>query len=100
MDGVLKYLSIWVYVKFYQILLGMTNMAISRRDIYWGYAAQLLNVGAGLILLPVVVRYFSPEDVGLWFVFITLAGLAQLLEFGFQPTLARNTAYVYAGARS
>ena len=75
-------------------------MAVNRRDIFWGYTAQLLNVGAGLILLPVIVRYFSPEDVGLWFVFITLAGLAQLLEFGFQPTLARNTAYVYAGARS
>lgn len=74
--------------------------ATASGDIIWGYIAQALNIGAGLILLPVILRYLSPEDVGLWFVFITLASLAQLLEFGFQPTLARNAAYVYAGASS
>lgn len=72
---------------------------LTRRDFFWGYAAQILNVGLGLIMLPAIVRYMSPEEVGLWFVFITLAGLAQLLELGFQPTLARNISYVYAGAQ-
>jgi O-antigen/teichoic acid export membrane protein len=72
----------------------------TRRDLLWGYAAQGLNVGAGLILMPVVLHRLAPEDVGLWFVFVTLAGLAQLLEFGFQPTLARARAYVQAGART
>ena len=74
--------------------------AATPRDMLWGYIAQSLNIGAGLILLPIILHYFNSEDVGLWFVFITLASLAQLLEFGFQPTLARNTAYVYAGAQS
>lgn len=73
---------------------------VTRRDVLWGYAASALNIGAGLILLPVILRYLSTEDVGLWFVFITLASLAQLLEMGFQPTLARNAAYVYAGAQT
>lgn len=71
-----------------------------RSDLKWGYLAQGLNVGSGLLLLPFVVRYLPAEEVGLWFVFITLGALAQLLEFGFQPTIARNTAYVYAGART
>jgi O-antigen/teichoic acid export membrane protein len=69
-------------------------------DLRWGYLAQVLNLGSGLLLLPFVVRHLSTEQVGLWFVFITLAALAQLLEFGFQPTVVRNTAYVYAGART
>lgn len=79
-----------------------TNMtrSVTHKDILWGYIAQALNIGAGLILLPVILHYLPAEDVGLWFVFITLASLAQLLEFGFQPTLARNTAYIYAGAQS
>jgi len=72
---------------------------VTQRDVLWGYAASALNIGAGLILLPVILRYLPSEDVGLWFVFITLASLAQLLEMGFQPTLARNAAYVYAGAQ-
>lgn len=66
----------------------------------WGYCSQALSIGAGLLLLPLILYYLPPADVGLWFVFITLAGLAQLLEFGFQPTLARNAAYVYTGAQS
>lgn len=70
----------------------------ARADLAWGYLAQALNLGAGVLLLPVVVRFLPPAQVGLWFVFLTLGALAQLLEFGFQPTLARNMAYAYAGA--
>jgi len=69
-------------------------------DYLWALAAQALNVGSGLILLPIVLRYLDPGEVGLWFVFLALGSLAQLLELGFQPTLVRSTAYVYAGARS
>lgn len=72
---------------------------ITRGDLLWGYAAQALNLGSGLLLLPVSARYLSPDDLGLWFVFVALASLAQLLELGFLPTLARNASYVYAGAR-
>lgn len=73
--------------------------AVTKRDVFWGYLAAALNIGAGLILLPVVVKFLSADDVGLWFVFIALANLVQLLEMGFQPTLARNTAYIYSGAQ-
>lgn len=72
---------------------------VTRGGIVWGYGAQALNIGAGLLLLPLIVHFLAPADVGLWFVFITFAGLAQLLEFGFQPTLARNASYVFSGAR-
>lgn len=71
-----------------------------RKNIFWGYAAQLLNIGAGLIILPAVVTFLSPDEVGLWFVFISIAGIAQLLELGFQPILIRNFSYVYAGAKN
>lgn len=73
---------------------------MTRKDMFWGYLAQALNIGAGLILLPVILKYLPPAEVGLWFVFITLVGLAQLLEFGFNPTISRNTSYIYAGATS
>lgn len=75
------------------------NRSIGKGDIYWGFIAQGLNVASGLLLLPIVLRYLLPEEVGLWFVFMSLAGMAQLLELGFQPTIARNVAYVYAGAQ-
>ena len=74
--------------------------SLSKSEFIWGYAASTLNIGAGIMLLPIILRFLPPQDVGLWFVFITLAGFAQLIEFGFQPTLARNTAYIYAGAQN
>ena len=63
-------------------------------------AAQGLSLGMWLILLPVALRYLPQHEIGLWLVFLTIASLAQLLELGFQPTIARNVAYVYAGAQN
>lgn len=73
---------------------------VSSSDILWGYIAQVFNLGAGLLLLPFILIWLSKEQVGLWFVFLTLGSLAQLLELGFQPTLARNTAYIFSGAKN
>jgi O-antigen/teichoic acid export membrane protein len=67
-------------------------------DLILGYLAQGLNVGAGLILLPAVLMTLDADAVGIWFVFLTLGALAQVLEFGFQPTIARNVSFVFTGA--
>ncbi|MDN0084262.1 O-unit flippase-like protein [Crenobacter sp. SG2305] len=72
--------------------------SINRKDVAWGYVAQIFNIGAGVILLPFAVRYLPPVELGLWYVFLTLTALAQLLELGFQPTISRQTSYVYSGA--
>jgi len=63
----------------------------------WGYAATALNVGVGVVMLPVIVRCLPAAEVGLWLVFLTLGALAQLFEIGFPSTVARNVAYVFAG---
>ena len=71
---------------------------MNKKDLVWGYSALLLNVGIGLLILPLLVVTLSSEELGLWYVFMAMAGLAQLLEFGFQPTIARQISYVYSGA--
>jgi len=71
----------------------------SFRDLNWGLLSQGLNIASGILLLPVVLVCLSKEEIGLWYVFSSLAGLAQLLELGFQPTIARYVAYIYAGAQ-
>jgi O-antigen/teichoic acid export membrane protein len=72
---------------------------LSKRDILWGFAAQGLNIGTMVIMLPVIMRYMSRAEVGIWFVFFAILGLVQLLELGFQYVLARSFSYVYAGAQ-
>lgn len=73
---------------------------LSLKDIAWSYLAQFLNIGSGIIIIPLAVKYLSSEDMGLWYLFIAMAGLAQLLEFGFQPTISRMVSYVYSGAKN
>lgn len=74
-------------------------MSLTKKDIIWGFTAQGLSIALWVVLLPVVLRYLSPVELGMWLVFNTIAGLAQLAELGFQPTLARNVSYLYAGAQ-
>jgi len=76
----------------------MINKA-NKKDIIWGYLAQFLNIGSGIFIIPVAIKYLTTEDMGLWYLFIAIAGLAQLLEFGLQPTISRMTTYIYSGAK-
>ncbi len=76
------------------------TQSLRRADVAWGYAAQLVNIGSGVLLLPVVMLTLPSEQVGLWFVFLTLVAMAQLFELALQPTLSRTAAYVFAGAYS
>ena len=63
-----------------------------------GVVAQFLQYGSGLLLLPLIVTRLSGDEVGIWYIFITLQGLAALADFGFQPTFARAFSSAYAGA--
>ena len=64
-----------------------------------GVAARGLEAAGGLLLLPLIVTRFSPAEVGVWYIFLTLQGLIVLLDFGFQPTIARAFASAFGGAR-
>lgn len=72
---------------------------IDKKDIVWGYLSQFLNIGSNLLVLPFILMYLSPEDIGIWYVFIAMVGLIQLLEFGFLPTISRYISYIYSGAK-
>jgi O-antigen/teichoic acid export membrane protein len=64
----------------------------------WTLLGTLLRVGASVFVLPLVLRKLPPEHLGLWYVFGTLGGFALLLDLGFEATIARTTAYLWAGA--
>ena len=76
------------------------KQGLSRGDVLWGYASALTNLAGGVLLLPLLVVHLSQEEIGLWFVFLTMVGFTQLVETSLQPTVARLGAYICAGARS
>lgn len=73
---------------------------IGKKDVAWGYAATVFNVGAGLILLPFILHKMSADTVAVWNIFQTITFLVFLLDFGFRPSFARNLSYIFSGVRS
>lgn len=72
---------------------------IGRKDVLWNYAATFLQIGAGVILLPFILRLFPQETVAVWTIFTTIIAIAGLLDFGFNPSFARNVSYVVSGVK-
>lgn len=65
---------------------------------FWSYVSYFLNFGANIIVLPAVLKFLSDAELGLWYVFITVSTMIQLLDFGFSPSIQRNVTYVWRGA--
>lgn len=71
----------------------------TKRDVLWNYAGTITSMTSGFLLLPLLLAFLSPDELGLWYTFVAVSNLAQLFEFGFNPTFARNIVYCMSGAR-
>lgn len=78
----------------------MANFKLTKKDILWSYISQFLNLGAGLITLPFVLRILTADEIGMNYLMITVSTMVALLDFGFAPQFARNITYVFAGAQT
>lgn len=70
---------------------------VRRSDVFWGYLAQLFTIATGLLVLPLVLRLLTKEEIGFNYLMITLSGLVNLLDFGFSRQFSRNFSYVFGG---
>ena len=77
----------------------MPKISTTRSDVIWNYVGTVVSMASGFVLLPLLMRYLSADELGLWYVFVAISNLAMLFEFGFNPTFARNIVYVVSGAR-
>lgn len=73
-------------------------MNIGKKDFIWSYIGTTLNVITGIVLLPLVLHYLNGDELGLWYIFVSIGTLISLLDFGFTQTIARNIAYIWSGA--
>jgi O-antigen/teichoic acid export membrane protein len=70
-----------------------------RSAVIWSFASAGLRVGAALLVLPLMVTRVSTEELGVWYLMMTLANCLFLLDCGFGPSLHRAVAYAWAGAK-
>jgi hypothetical protein len=67
--------------------------------VFWSWIFNFLRLAYGIILLPLVLHKFSKADLGMYYVLLGLAALAQLVDFGFGETIGRFITYAMGGAR-
>ena len=51
---------------------------ITKKDVLWGYIAQFFNIGAGILLLPVILKLLPADILGVWYIFLTISSLVQM----------------------
>ncbi len=64
----------------------------------WSLVFTAIRTGGNLLVLPLLLHKLSPEELGLWYVFLSLAGISAMIDLGFSPTMTRVTAFLWAGA--
>lgn len=70
----------------------------TKKDIIWNYLGMFFSIGTQVIWMPILVHYLSPDILGLWYVFVSIGALAELLDTGFTPTLSHVVSYAWSGA--
>jgi len=66
--------------------------------VVWSYVATVLRVGAGLLLLPLILVYLSEGDIAFWYVMTAMSQMVLQLDLGFTFTISRSASYLWAGA--
>ena len=68
------------------------------KDVVWNYLGIFFSLGSQVIWLPVLLHYLPPDILGLWYVFVSIGGLVELMDSGFTPTLSHCMTYAWSGA--
>lgn len=74
-------------------------MNISKSDVIWSYAAQFFNVATGVLVLPLLLRLLSTDEIAFYYIIMNIGILVNLFDFGFSAQFSRNFAYVFNGAQ-
>lgn len=69
-----------------------------KKDVVWNYLGIFFSLGSQIIWLPVLLHYLPPDILGLWYVFVSIGGLVELMDSGFTPTLSHCITYAWSGA--
>lgn len=69
-----------------------------KKDVIWNYLGIFFSLGSQVIWLPVLIHYLPPDILGLWYVFVSIGALVELMDSGFTPTLDHCMSYAWSGA--
>lgn len=75
------------------------QISLSKKDIIWGYFAQFFSMASGILVLPLILRLLTPEEIGMNYLMLTVGSMVSLFDFGFAPQFGRNISYIFSGTQ-
>jgi O-antigen/teichoic acid export membrane protein len=79
---------------------GAVLKRLRHSTVAWSWVANGLRLAIGVFLLPLVLHKLSTEELGMYYVLLSLVALAPVIDFGFSPTIVRFVSYAMGGAET
>jgi O-antigen/teichoic acid export membrane protein len=70
-----------------------------KKDFFSSFAKSFIVFSTGLILLPLIIYFLQEEELGFYFIFLSISTISSFFDFGFNPTFSRYISYVVSGSQ-
>ena len=48
------------------------GITVTKKDVLWGYFAKFFTVASGVLILPLILKLLSPEEVGMNYIMLSV----------------------------
>lgn len=66
--------------------------------VVWSWVLNVCRLASGLLLLPLLLRLLTTEDLGMYYVLLSLNTLGMFADFGFVNSISRSVGFAMSGA--
>lgn len=80
------------------MLQNSKNFKVTRGTIFTSFFTQFVQYGINLFVLPIILNRFSSDTLAIWYIFISIHSITNLLDFGLSPSFTRFFSYIFSGA--
>ncbi len=70
-----------------------------KKDFLSSFLKSFVIFSSGLILLPLIINFLKDEELGFYYIFLSISSVSTFFDFGFNPTFSRYIAYVHSGSQ-
>lgn len=74
------------------------NFKVTKKTIFTSFFTQFIQYGINLFILPILLNRFSSDTLAIWYIFISIQSITNLLDFGLSSSFTRFFSYIFSGA--
>lgn len=71
---------------------------VFKTAVIWAFLVTVVRGAGFFLVMAYALRKLPSSEIGLWYVMLNIAGLASIVEFGFNPTIGRFASFFMGGS--